>query len=77
MTAAIKQNVKKIVITSSIASVFTGNSHKNYFTEEDWSNLDNSPAYEKSKHLAEKMAWSIYKENPGKIKLTIILPGFI
>ena len=28
---------------------------------------NNSPAYEKSKHLAEKKAWEIYNQNKDKI----------
>ncbi|EAS07176.1 cinnamoyl-CoA reductase (macronuclear) [Tetrahymena thermophila SB210] len=75
--AALKHGVKKIVMTSSIASVFTGNTHKNFFTSNDWSNLAQSPPYEKSKTLAEKKAWEIYEKNKSKIKMTIILPGYI
>jgi len=37
--AALRNGIKKIVITSSIASVFTGVKAKNSFTEADWSNL--------------------------------------
>ena len=37
--AAIRNKVKKIVITSSIASVFTGITNKNNFNEKDWSNI--------------------------------------
>jgi len=35
------------------------------FTEEDWSALENSLPYEKSKHLAEKAAWELVKDLPG------------
>ncbi|KAL4477994.1 hypothetical protein ABPG72_013402 [Tetrahymena utriculariae] len=75
--AALKHGVKKIVITSSIASVFTGITNKNCFTCNDWSNLAQSPPYEKSKTLAEKKAWEIYEKNKSKIQMTIILPGYI
>ncbi len=40
MLAAIKNNIKKIVITSSIAAVFTGIKTKNHFDDKDWSNLE-------------------------------------
>lgn len=30
--------VKKVVLTSSIAAIFTGQSHTNHFTEKNWSN---------------------------------------
>ncbi|KAL4494427.1 hypothetical protein ABPG72_019837 [Tetrahymena utriculariae] len=75
--AALKHGVKKIVMTSSIVSVFTGNAHKNFFTSSDWSNLTQSPPYEKSKTLAEKKAWEIYEKNKSQIKMTMILPGYI
>lgn len=39
MQAALKHNVKKIVITSSMAAVYSGHNDKNHFTAEDWSNL--------------------------------------
>ena len=35
------------------------------FTEEDWSSLEGSSPYEKSKHLAEKAAWELVKDLPG------------
>ncbi|KAL4477995.1 hypothetical protein ABPG72_013403 [Tetrahymena utriculariae] len=73
--ATLKHGVKKIVMASSIASVFTGNTHKNFFTSNDWSNLAQSPPYEKSKTLAKKKAWDIYEKNKSKIKMTIILPA--
>ena len=35
------------------------------FTEEDWSSLEGSSPYEKSKHLVEKAAWELVKDVPG------------
>ena len=35
------------------------------FTEEDWSSLEGSSPYEKSKRLAEKAAWELVKDLPG------------
>jgi dihydroflavonol-4-reductase len=69
--------VKKVVLTSSIAAIFTGQSHTNHFTEKNWSNTAESPPYEKSKHLAEKEAWRIYYKNPDKFELSVINPGYI
>jgi dihydroflavonol-4-reductase len=58
MKAAQKYKVKKVVITSSIASIMGGNSHnKDVYTEDDWTKLD-SPGlttYFKAKTLGEKM----------------------
>lgn len=48
-----KANVKKIIITSSVAAIYSG--HKDFnkiFTEKEWSVPENSAPYEKSKHLA-------------------------
>ena len=42
-----------MVITSSIAAVFTGRKDKNDFDDKDFSDEKNSPPYEKSKLLAE------------------------
>ena len=53
LEACLKHGVKKVIVTSSIAAIFTGRKDKNYFTNNDWSNLATSPAYEKSKCLAE------------------------
>ncbi|EAR87901.2 oxidoreductase, putative (macronuclear) [Tetrahymena thermophila SB210] len=75
--AALKHKIKKIVMTSSMATVFTGIKHKNFFTSEDWSNLEQCPPYEKSKTLAEKKAWEIYEKNKSSLQLTVILPGVI
>ena len=76
--SALKNGIKRIVMTSSIAAVAYGdNSYKkNYFNENDWS--ENAPRYyDLSKYLAEKEAWKICDENKGKISLTTICPGVI
>lgn len=65
MKTAIENKIKKIVLTSSIASISTGQK-ENYYTSKDWSNPDNSPPYECSKHLAEKKAWEIYNINKSQ-----------
>jgi nucleoside-diphosphate-sugar epimerase len=53
MKASLKAKVKKIVITSSIAAIFSGRFDKNDFTEKDFSDEKSSAPYEKSKLLAE------------------------
>ena len=84
--AAKNDNIKHIVITSSIASIFSSytSGTKNY-TEEDWPNMDKIKPYNKSKALAEKEAWKFYekekeireKSNKKMFKLTTICPGYI
>ena len=76
--AAIKNGVKKLVLTSAIAAIFAGHSNpKNNFDENDWSIPEKSSAYEKSKYFAEREAWKIFDKNKDKIKLTVINPGLV
>lgn len=75
LDACLKHGVKKVIVTSSIAAIFTGRKDKNHFTENDWSDLATSPPYEKSKCLAEQYVWEFYKKHHDKIKITTINPG--
>ena len=84
--AAKNDKIKHIVITSSIASIFSCfTSGKKNYTEEDWPNMDKIMPYNKSKTLAEKEAWNFYKKekeireksNKKMFKLTTICPGYI
>ena len=62
MTASIKNNVKKIVITSSVAAISSGHPFdKLNFDESDFSVAENCTPYEKSKLLAEQEAWKLYE----------------
>ena len=65
MRAAQKHRTKRVVITSSIASVYRLPEDKRpeVFTEENWSDLEYSAgsAYIKSKTIAEKYAWDFQK----------------
>ena len=74
-----KAGVKKIVITSSLVSM-VGGKKINYLNEESWTDpeKDNISVYMKSKVLAEKIAWDMYKaqeEEQNKLELTVINPG--
>ena len=72
---ALKQNVRKIVLTSSVAAISSGHTKKQ-FSEEDWSKVDEPiPAYPKSKALAEKKAWDLINKSNKKTKLTVINPA--
>ena len=57
----------KLLLASYLSFLFVagriGEDH--IFTEEDWSSLEGSSPYEKSKHLAEKAAWELVKDLPG------------
>lgn len=61
LQAALNNGVKKVVMTSSIASVMSGHLEKTHFTEADFSIEQHSPPYEKSKLLAEKKAWEFFE----------------
>ena len=75
VSLAIKNNVKKIVLTSSVVAVSVGHTKKEY-SEEDWSFADKPiAAYAKSKTLAEKKAWELIKNADTDTKLTVINPS--
>ena len=78
LEACSNSEVKKVVLTSSMAAVGYGHAkEKNIFSEEDWSKTDGEiSAYAKSKTLAEKAAWNYLKDLPEdkKFKLTVINP---
>ena len=59
--AAIREGVKRVVLTSSCAAITeTGKAGQTQFSEDDWTDASHpaTPAYYKSKVLAERKAWS-------------------
>ncbi|TKR81176.1 hypothetical protein L596_015096 [Steinernema carpocapsae] len=76
-------SVKKVVLTSSCASVNEGHEDMNQiFDEKIWTNVDspNVSYYSKSKTEAEKAAWKFVEDIPAesnKFKLTCINPTLI
>ena len=76
-------NVKRVVITSSIAAVVYGKNKDELdqiFTENDWtdeSNKKDSTPYFRSKTIAEKAAWKFIKNNQSGLELVTVLPGAI
>ena len=82
LNAAKTANIKRVVITSSVASIAFGHNNKNItVSHKDWTNT-NSPkgvdAYMKSKTFAEKSAWEfVNKEENSSMKLTTIHPSGI
>jgi dihydroflavonol-4-reductase len=53
-----KHNIKKVVLTSSVAAIFESDEDKKYYNENDWSDPKSHKinSYSKSKTLAEKAA---------------------
>lgn len=73
------QNVKKVVLTSSVASVMVGHplekQNAGPMGSETWSNEPETHGYELSKLKAERMAWDLSKQNG--FKLDTVCPGLI
>ncbi|XP_067138921.1 uncharacterized protein [Centruroides vittatus] len=77
------ESVKRVVLTSSIASVHGETTVENgkVYNESDWSDV-NSPyldAYAKSKTLAEKAAWDFVKDLPAskRFELATVNPALV
>ncbi|MEJ6710424.1 MAG: aldehyde reductase [Amylibacter sp.] len=80
LKAAQKAGVERIILTSSIVSIYNKRlaAGRNRYDETDWSET-NSPmatAYSKSKTQAEKAAWNYVREHP-ELKLTAICPSLV
>ena len=77
LKAATANGIKRVVLTSSVAAVMSGNRDSGTFTDQDWTDLsrtDLSP-YVKSKTVAEKAAWEYAKEN--ELELVAINPALV
>lgn len=77
LRACKKNNIKKVVLTSSVASSIFGQGKIGTFNESDWTDVNSKEVtpYYKSKTLAEKSAWDYAKEHD--LKLTTILPALV
>jgi dihydroflavonol-4-reductase len=74
-----KHNIKKVVLTSSVAAIFNTIENKIFYDETDWSDPA-SPlidAYSKSKTLAEKAAWKFVKDENHPFELAVINPALV
>ena len=74
-----KYNVKKVVLTSSVAAIFDTLEEKTYYDETDWSDPDNPSIshYSKSKTLAERAAWDFVKNEGNPFELAVINPALV
>jgi nucleoside-diphosphate-sugar epimerase len=75
LRAAAAAGVRRVVLTSSIASIATGYDDDRVRTEADWSDVDRSPAYAKSKTLAERAAWDFARSSG--LELVAVNPGLV
>ncbi|KAI5963150.1 GRE2 [Candida pseudojiufengensis] len=80
------KNIKKVVVTSSYASIArTDKKPTDIITEKDWNTqttpeeIGNNPVfiYRASKSLAEQEAWSFIKNHQVNFKLSTINPVFV
>ena len=78
LKAAKKASVKKIVLTSSMASIAYGH-NKKVCNKDDWTDITKDVgAYIKSKTIAEKAAWNFIKEqDENQLVMTTIHPGMV
>lgn len=84
LKAALDENVKKVVVTSSSLTVFPMSGwEKRTYSEKDWVDAATlsgpHTGYQKSKILAERAAWDFYREHKKNGKcfdLAVVLPSF-
>jgi nucleoside-diphosphate-sugar epimerase len=77
LKAARDAGVKRVVVTSSFAAIGYGHTENGRaYTEEDWTDTDskNTPAYQKSKALAERAAWDFIEKEGGSLELAVVNP---
>ena len=74
-----KHNVKKVVLTSSVAAILETGEEKEYFDENYWSDPESSGInhYAKSKTLAEIAAWDFVKKHENPFELAVINPALV
>lgn len=93
MKSAIKNapELKRMVITSSVAAVMNADPNQEVYTENDWNdaavkNVEEKGAeaglsgiYTASKTLAERAAWDLWKQHKNEIKwdITTLCPPFV
>ena len=79
LNACKKNNVSKVVLTSSVAAIAYGHNQEKIFDESDWSNISENSGitpYAKSKTLAEKAAWEFVENlsEDQQFDFTVINP---
>lgn len=79
LSAAKEANIRRVVLTSSVATVSAGDLRSDHvYTDKDWSNLESSgiSPYEMSKTMAEKAAWDYVVDHDGP-ELAAVNPAFV
>ena len=72
LNAALKNNIKRFVMTSSVAAV-GGSNHKNEYNDTDWTDLSMKvDPYQTSKTKAEQYLWTFMSENKDKTDMQAV-----
>ena len=72
LEAALKNNIKRFVMTSSVAAVGASN-HKDEYDDNDWTDLNmNVAPYATSKTKAEMFLWDFMKKNRDKTNMQAV-----
>ena len=81
LRAGLESGVRRVVLTSSTASVRNSGETRSPepLTEEDWTDPDNPhlTPYVRSKTIAERAAWDLVRENGNVGRLTVVNPSAI
>ncbi|MFC7291581.1 NAD-dependent epimerase/dehydratase family protein [Hirschia litorea] len=81
ISAALKADIKRIVLTSSTVAITQGHpkTAQAHFSGKDWTNLQSADVmpYPESKTRAEMAAWDLMKNAGRSEDLVVINPGFI
>ena len=77
LNAAIKQGVDRVILTSSVTTIFGSEQEKTTYNSSDWTDYEgkNANPYSKSKIIAEQAAWNFCDKN--LINLTTIHPSLV
>jgi dihydroflavonol-4-reductase len=77
--AALAAEVKRTVVTSSVAAIAGGAKTPGPLSENDWTDLDfdGLSPYVRSKTIAEQAAWELVREQGAEQRLSTINPGAI
>ncbi|OUS24187.1 hypothetical protein A9Q99_24920 [Gammaproteobacteria bacterium 45_16_T64] len=79
--ACAAEGIKRVVVTSSIASIMAGYKESDrpaVWDENYWSNLDNAMSpYERSKTMAEKALWDFMENNTSDLEAVTVCPGAV
>lgn len=80
LEAARDAGAKRVVMTSSVASVGYGrDTAEKTYTEQDWSDVNGRAmsAYAKSKTIAERAAWDFIAKDGNGLELSTVLPALV